>query len=438
MSGAITWALVRSLEVNSARVQLSQSLPRDRTLIGQYVQACQGPPSACAEQGMTAIAPRGPADRRLLLVGPDGVVRFDSWGTAAGQQLLVPAPTPRREGDVTLEGESYLAAAAAYRGGFLVLAQPVSSLAGATVSSLLPRLVIAALIALAFALGAALLVGRAMTRRLSALAGAAEDIGAGNYARRVEEEGTDEIGVVGEAFNRMAGAVERSRRLQRDFLANASHELKTPLTSLIGFSQALIDGSLGTKAEQRRAAIIIHEEAERVLRLSQELLDLARVESGQAAYHLQAVDMAVLFKEEAELHRQRTIERRLALEFALPEALPPVEADPDRLHQIVANLLDNAVKYAPEGSTVRVAARPAGDEVEAAVSNPVGAHAPDPERMFDRFYRADPSRSSATVGVGLGLAICKELAEAQSGRLWAELSDGMLSLRLRLPRSATV
>src|SRR6202011_5149842 len=102
---------------------------------------------------------------------------------------------------------------------------------------------------------------------------------------RVALSGKDEMGVVGQAFNRMAEAVERTRTQQRDFLANVSHELKTPLTSLIGFSQALIDGSLEKPAERKRAAEIIHEEAERVLRMAQELLDLARGESGQLPLH---------------------------------------------------------------------------------------------------------------------------------------------------------
>jgi len=122
------------------------------------------------------------------------------------------------------------------------------------------------------------------------------------------------------------------------------------------------------------------------------------------------------------------------LELALPTSLPPVHADPDRLHQILENLLDNAIKYAPERTAVWISAEArSGGRVTTSVTNQVGARAPDPERIFDRFYRADPSRSSAG-GVGLGLAISRELALAQQGRLTAELGgDGSLCLKLDLP-----
>jgi two-component system sensor histidine kinase VicK len=128
--------------------------------------------------------------------------------------------------------------------------------------------------------------------------------------------------------------------------------------------------------------------------------------------------------------------RSLTLHLNVPDDIPPVAADPERLHQVMDNLLDNAVKYAPEGSTVSAVARLSGGSVETVVSNPAGPHRPDPDRMFDRFYRADPSRSAAAGGVGLGLAISRELAAAMRGRLWADFDEsGNLRLHLTLPAS---
>jgi signal transduction histidine kinase len=169
--------------------------------------------------------------------------------------------------------------------------------------------------------------------------------------------------------------------------------------------------------------------------MAQELLDLARVEAGSISINLTPVDLGGQLQQELEVVRPRADARRLALTLDVPPDMPPVAADPERLHQVLDNLLDNAVKYAKEGSTITAVAR-SGEEgvIEIVISNPIGAHRPDPERMFERFYRADPSRSAAAGGVGLGLAISRELAVAMKGRLWAEIdATGTLSLHLTLP-----
>jgi signal transduction histidine kinase len=135
-----------------------------------------------------------------------------------------------------------------------------------------------------------------------------------------------------------------------------------------------------------------------------------------------------------EIVRPRAEARRLEIKVNVPDDIPPVAADPERLHQVLDNLFDNAAKYAAEGSPVTVAARLSGGSVETVLSNATGRFRPDPDRMFDRFYRADPSRSSAAGGVGLGLAISRELAAAMKGRLWADFDDlGNLRIHLTLP-----
>jgi signal transduction histidine kinase len=316
----------------------------------------------------------------------------------------------------------------------VLIAQPQSLTAVAAAGDLGTRLLEAGGAALIVAMLLILLISRSMTRPLTQLAAAAEDIAGGNYSRRVGIKGSDEIGMLGSSFNRMAEAVERARKIQRDFLANVSHELKTPLTSLIGFSQALIDGSLLSEVERSRAATIIHEESERVLHMAQELLDLARVEAGTMSLHITAVDLSAQLEQEIEIVRKRADKRQLALEMSVPGDIPPVAADPERLHQVFENLLDNSVKYAPEGSTVNAVARLSVAGVETVISNPVGPVRPDPERMFDRFYRADPSRSGAAGGVGLGLSISRELVAVMKGRLWADFDEaGNLRVHLLLP-----
>src|SRR5437667_8143968 len=155
--------------------------------------------------------------------------------------------------------------------------------------------------------------------------------------------------------------------------------------------------------------------------------------------HSTSVDLGGQLEQELEIVRPRAASRELSLHLNVPDDIPPVAADPERLHQILDNLLDNAVKYAPNRSTVNAVARLSGGSVETVISNPPGAHRPDPDRMFDRFYRADPSRSAAAGGVGLGLAISRDLAAAMKGRLSADFDDGgNLRVHLQLPGSRDV
>src|SRR5437899_10690979 len=141
--------------------------------------------------------------------------------------------------------------------------------------------------------------------------------------------------MLGSAFNRMGDAVERARKVQRDFLANVSHELKTPLTSLIGFSQALVDGSLLNENERTRAATVVHEESERILRMAQELLDLARVEAGSISLHITAVDLGGHLQQQLAIVRPRADARQLALELDVPADIPPVAAGPATRAQLL-------------------------------------------------------------------------------------------------------
>lgn len=466
VSGALTWLLVRDLEVQNAQDELARSVPALHLRLSrlecmsrltrpdlscQNIGTLRGP--ATAEQfvdDMRTLSTDLAGDRLLLLDRGRNVV-FDSANpdTAASNQAFIPLGNTRevagetvQTGQFRLGDTEYIGAAAALnpvrnplRAAFMVVARPRNLVAAQATASLAPRLLVAGGVSLAIAVVLALLVSRMLTRPLVELAAASEDIAAGNYSRRVNLNEGGEVGLVGKAFNRMAEAVERARQTQREFLANVSHELKTPLTSLIGFSQALVDGSLDGPDEQKRAATIIHEESERVLRMAQELLDLARVEAGQVAIRPQPIDLASMLQQEVEIVRRRASERGLTIVLESSPALPPAIADPERLHQVLDNLLDNAVKYAAQTTQVLMTAAEMGEgRLEVQVANPVGEHRPDPQRMFERFYRADPSRSSVAGGVGLGLAISRELAQAMGGRLWADYDrNGWLRVRLELP-----
>ena len=426
LSGILTGVFVQRLERDTETAQLEKAVVNARRAVRLRDVSTLG---------------TDPGGYRVLLLSHDGGITFDSEGTAAGTADVHLGPphfgagAVVRDGTVTISGESYQVAATAEGGGrFLALARPASAAVSAATGTLTLRLLLAGIIALAVALILAVALARNVSRPLRELAAAAEDVAAGHYERRVSVSGPPEVGVVGMAFNRMAEAVERARAQQRDFLANVSHELKTPLTSLIGFSQALVDGSLRTKAEQQRAAAIVHEESQRLLRLSQELLELARFESGGVPLRTEPVDLGALLTQELDLVRPRAELKRLAMQLVVMPAVGPVDADPQRLHEILDNLLDNAIKYTPGDTAIQLTAARQGGVVETSVWNAVGAHAPDPERIFERFYRADPAAADAA-GAGLGLAISRELAQAMGGTLTAELQDHGLLVRLRLPAS---
>lgn len=471
LSGVVTWFLAQRLAVTQAQEQLNKSVLLLRPRLMSPLLLCpartQPPANKCivpTELELIATIDSGKrdylsaGDRLILLDKPSRIlsaastrtprVLYDSENVLApgtpislGKETQV-AGQAVRQGQGPLGGRDYLISAASLPAttpyiSWIVVARARDDVTAEAGRQLVRPLLLSAGAGLLLAVLVTMVLGRMFSKPLRELRDAAEDIAGGNYSRRVKATGRDEVGVVGQAFNRMADAVERARVQQRGFLANVSHELKTPLTSLIGFSEALRDGSLQSDEEKARAATILHEEARRVLRMSQELLDLARVESGQLALDLHPVDLGVQLQQEIEIMRPRAESRALVLELALPTTLPPVHADPDRLHQILENLIDNAIKYAPEGTTVWITAEArSGGRVTTSVTNQVGARPPDPERIFDRFYRADPSRSSAG-GVGLGLAISRELALAQQGRLTAELgNDGSLCLKLDLPAAA--
>lgn len=285
----------------------------------------------------------------------------------------------------------------------------------------------------------AVIITRSVARPLGTMAGAAEAIARGDYDQRVPQEGPDEVRRVATSFNSMAAQVKATQQAQRDFVANVSHDLKTPLTAISGWSQALLDGAADAPAERRRASETIHDEAGRMDRLVNELLDLARIESGQLQMAMRRVDLSEIL---ADVHRgqlPRARARDIDLQLDIT-AETPVRGDADRLTQIFTNLADNALTYTPAGGTVRLAARSTDGWVEGIVTdNGPGIPADELPRVFERFYRLEKSRARAGEGrgSGLGLAIVHELVTAHGGRISVSSEIGRGSaFVVRLPHDA--
>ncbi|HEX2033643.1 MAG TPA: ATP-binding protein, partial [Chloroflexota bacterium] len=332
---------------------------------------------------------------------------------------LIPAPPILRSGEGGADGGSQPGERTALRRAptlRVVLAVPPGRLTEAWLE-LAPGLGLAALVALPVSVAVALWLSRSITRPLSQITYAAEDIARGNLRQEIPVQGSDEVAKLAQAFNVMSQEVARSHRALRDFLANASHELRTPLTSIQGFSQALTDGTLRGEEGAVQAGTIINEEALRMRRLVEDLLYLSRVEAHEPTAACGRLDLAGLLREAAR-RLQLLVERRgLRLQVDVPD-LPPMEGDADELDHLFGNLLDNAGKYTPPGGTITLSAWEAEASLCVRVHN-TGSVIPaqDLPHVFERFYRVDKSRARDVEGSGLGLAIAQEVAQRHQGRI---------------------
>jgi len=213
--------------------------------------------------------------------------------------------------------------------------------------------------------------------------------------------------------------IKQTEQVRRDFVANVSHELRTPVAALKALVETLEAGAVEDPEQAKEFIRRLQVEVDGLALLVEELFELARVESGRPALNRRPVDVAEVVRQAVERLRPLADRQGLSLLLRLPAELPPVEADPDRLEQVVLNLVHNAVKFTPPGGQVTVAVERRGDEVAVSVKD-TGAGIP-PEllpRVFERFFKAD--RARATKGSGLGLAIAKHIVQAHGGRIWAE------------------
>ena len=211
-------------------------------------------------------------------------------------------------------------------------------------------------------------------------------------------------------------------QLRRDFVANVSHEFKTPLTSILGYAETLLNGALQQEDVCRRFLKIIHDHALRLSRLTDDLLKISLIDEQQLGLELRSVALPVVIQSCIEIVQQRVQEKEQILEVNAPADLPPIYADSARLREILLNLLDNAISYCPKGAHITVlAARASGRKVLLQVAdNGIGISAKEQKRIFERFYRVDTARSREVGGTGLGLAIVKQLVEAHGGRIELE------------------
>ena len=268
------------------------------------------------------------------------------------------------------------------------------------------------------------LLSRRTLAPLQGLGATARRLGDGDLTQRAATQGPSEIRELAHNFNIMAQGLEEAERQRRNLTADVAHELRTPLSNIQGYLEAIRDGLVEPTPE---TIDTIHGQAVHLSRLVEDLRLLAQVEAGALQLYPVPVDLRELLNSCVEAVRFRAESEGISVGLDVGDSLPETEIDPTRISQVVGNLLDNAINHTPEGGSVTVACRPLNGSIEIAVSDTgSGISHEDLPRLFDRFYRTDPSRDRATGGAGLGLTIARRLVEAHGGTIeaWSEPGQG--------------
>jgi signal transduction histidine kinase len=289
----------------------------------------------------------------------------------------------------------------------------------------------AALAALALALLLSFLMTKRVLRPLAQMTRISRELAAGNFANRVEVVSRDEVGQLGAAFNRMADSLEKLEQLRKNMVTDVAHELRTPLTNLRGYLEGLSDEVVPPSRSTFR---MLENEIMRLVHLVDDLQQLTKAESAKAFLRRREISVATLIDQLRTLFDPRFQAKQLALEVRIEPPRLNIYADLDKLLQALRNLLENAWRYTPRGGAVQIAAEPTAAGVEISISNSgPGISGEDLPFIFERFFRADRSRSREQGGAGIGLSIVKELIEAHGGQVGAESAAGLTRIWLRLP-----
>ncbi len=291
---------------------------------------------------------------------------------------------------------------------------------------------VAVLISLLFAF----IISKYITNPVSKIRRAVAEFAKGNFERRIEKNGRDELGELGRSFNSMAEELAVLERTRRDFVANVSHELRSPLTSIRGFLEAMDDGTI-SESEHHKYIGIVLDETRRMTGMVNDLLDIARIESGQYKLNRTVFDINDLIGRVLLTFEARILESKLDIDVRIADESIYVHADRDRIGQVLHNLIDNAIKFAKqEGGIVRIIAEPTKQDVAVSVcDNGCGISQEDLKHIFERFYKAEKAHTHAKgSGTGLGLSIVKLIITQHGGEISAESDANGTVFTFRLKR----
>lgn len=279
-------------------------------------------------------------------------------------------------------------------------------------------LLVAGVGAVALALVLAIALSGRLTSSLRELKTATEAVAHGELGRQVNVHSGDEVGDLADAFNQMSSDLARASATRRNLTADIAHELRTPLSLILGHAEALADGVLPRSDENLR---LIHQEASRLNRIVEDLRTLTLAEAGELSLSPETIDPGELARKTLAARKSTALEKEIRWQIDIPAQLPTVNVDPDRIQQALGNLLDNAMHHTPRGGRASLSVQVHAGFVQFVVEDEgTGIKPEDLPRLFERFYRSDRARSRGQGGSGLGLSIAKSLVEGHEGRIWAE------------------
>jgi len=425
----LSYAVVITIALSIVAIVLLVFLFRNPVLSRQTQQNLRAVQSLIATNPQDILANPNSLEKiaqannvRVLVFNPGRELALDSSPNDS------PLPSPRRnllgrnaQTAVDAKGVVWLYTTSRLPDGrILVVAAPRPRLNAFNLftDEFLPPIVQSGLVALLLSLVFAFALARWVADPLQQVVAAARKYPS-DKMKPVVPRGPREVQDLTRAFNSMVARVQGSQKSQRDFVANVSHELKTPLTSIQGFAQAILDGTADSPEARRQAAQVIYEESGRMHRMALDLLDLARLEGGTADLKMSSVDVGALLRGIVEKFIPQAQKAGVNLQVNIPEQLPALVGDGDRLAQVFTNLVDNALKFTPANGQVTLSAASAGAGMELSVTDTgAGVASEALPHLFDRFYQSDPSRAGGEKhGAGLGLAIAQEIVQAHGGRI---------------------
>ncbi|HEX9978786.1 MAG TPA: HAMP domain-containing sensor histidine kinase [Acidimicrobiia bacterium] len=439
--GGVTAAVLinRSVEASIRSEFARQAEATGRLIENELDRAPVGPVAAARSLGdlLRVVAAVGGHDFvEAALVSPRGLVTTLGESTVLIDQVsgLSTLGGPVHF-DTTIDGNKVVVIAEPFatRGRGTVVVVLGTTLELIPWNEVLFRFAVALALAVVVAALLAQLFARRAGKRLEQLRDATVDIAGGDLGARVAVEGGDEVAEVGAAFNAMANQLQEARRREREFLVSVGHDLRTPLTTIAGYSEAIQEGKVADH-DLPRVGSVLAAESSRLGRLVEDLMLLARIEAREFSLRPEEVDLAGHLKGVLEGFRGRADAARVALQPDI-EDVGIVMVDPDRIAQVVGNLLENALRYTPEAGTVRLGLRRAGRGlvIEVADTGP-GIEGADVPHVFERLYVTNRYRAVRPEGSGLGLSIVRELAAAMGALTEVDTAPGRgTTIRVVLP-----